>query len=182
MNLGYIIGRFNPIHIGHMHIIEKMMSESDISVILIGSSNISNTKENPFSFQERKEIIQKIYPTLIILPIPDFGNLKLWVPEVERLVNSVINNDITEINLYTSKKDTDADLRFNWCSKLGHNIKGIVESSNALSATKIREIYFSNASINKLKEYVHYITFDFLKNYKNSIKYKKLTKQYKKPA
>jgi cytidyltransferase-like protein len=180
MILGYIIGRFNPIHIGHMHIIEEMMSKSDIPVILIGSSNISMTKENPFSFEERKEILQKIYPSLIILPIPDFGKLKTWVSKVDKLIASVSSSfeNVNDIILYTSKKDNDADLRVNWCSMIGHNVQGISERSDGLSATVIREIYFSKKPITEIKKYVHHITFEFLKKYKNTDEYNEALKLY----
>jgi cytidyltransferase-like protein len=180
MILGYIIGRFNPIHIGHMSIIEEMMSKSDISVILVGSSNVSMSKENPFSFDERKKMLQKIYPELIILPIPDLGNLNLWVSEVEHLIGTVVSkfSKVEKIVLYTSKKDNDADLRFNWCSMIGHSVCGISEKSGGISATVIRDKFFSKTPMSEIKIYVHEITFNFLKKYKNSTKYDEMLKLY----
>ncbi|MFH8132340.1 MAG: nicotinamide-nucleotide adenylyltransferase [Candidatus Aenigmatarchaeota archaeon] len=51
------IGRFQPFHKGHLHAIKRAMKKFDLTVA-IGSSDKSNTKSNPFSFEERKRMIE----------------------------------------------------------------------------------------------------------------------------
>lgn len=60
MNFVYI-GRFQPIHNGHMAIIEKttkMMKENDSFTIIIGSADQERTIRNPLTIEERKKTIE----------------------------------------------------------------------------------------------------------------------------
>ena len=52
---GLFLGRFQPLHAGHIGIIERAFRENDKTIVCIGSSQ----KSEPFSFAERKEIIEK---------------------------------------------------------------------------------------------------------------------------
>lgn len=52
-----LIGRFQPFHKGHLHAIKKAMKKFEL-IIAIGSSDEYNTKSNPFSFEERKRMIE----------------------------------------------------------------------------------------------------------------------------
>ena len=56
--IALFIGRFQPLHNGHAAVIREIALEYDIMKIGIGSSQLSNTKDNPLSAQERKEMIQ----------------------------------------------------------------------------------------------------------------------------
>jgi nicotinamide-nucleotide adenylyltransferase len=48
-----VIGRFQPLHLGHMDVIRKCADESDHLTIGIGSAQYSHTVDNPFSAGER---------------------------------------------------------------------------------------------------------------------------------
>ena len=87
------IGRFQPFHKGHLHDIKEASQFSDNVIIGIGSSQESNTSENPFSFDERKEMIEKVLmknnlTNYTILPIPDINDDKKWVAHVVSIVDS----------------------------------------------------------------------------------------------
>jgi len=56
--IGCYWGRFNPVHKGHVLLIKKLLKKVDELVIAIGSSQEKNTKRNPFSGNERKQMIQ----------------------------------------------------------------------------------------------------------------------------
>lgn len=58
-NCGIYIGRFQPFHKGHLHIIEQMMKDCRKVVVVIGSANKGNTERNPLTYLERKTIIDK---------------------------------------------------------------------------------------------------------------------------
>ncbi len=84
-----IIGRFQPFHLGHLKLIEIAADNSEKLIIGIGSSQESNTKENPFTADERKEMIENSVNIRIlceIIPIPDINNDKIWVSHVKKLV------------------------------------------------------------------------------------------------
>lgn len=60
MKIGLVHGRFQPFHNGHKFLVDRMLKECDIGVILIGSA-YKIDKKNPFTFKERKKMIEKIY-------------------------------------------------------------------------------------------------------------------------
>ncbi len=84
-----IIGRFQPFHLGHLKLIEKFAKNHPNLVIGIGSSQEKNTRENPFSASERKEMIVKSLKIpkkkYTIVDIPDVNDDKKWVSWVVSL-------------------------------------------------------------------------------------------------
>jgi nicotinamide-nucleotide adenylyltransferase len=56
---GLLIGRFQPFHKGHLHIIKKILKEVDELSIVIGSSQYKDTRENPLSSDEREVMISR---------------------------------------------------------------------------------------------------------------------------
>ena len=60
MEVGLVHGRFQPFHNGHKFLVDKMLKECDVGVILIGSIG-KKDKKNPFSLEERKNMIGEIY-------------------------------------------------------------------------------------------------------------------------
>lgn len=60
MKVGLVHGRFQPFHNGHKFLVDKMLKECEIGVILIGSVGKID-KKNPFTLEERKQMIKKIY-------------------------------------------------------------------------------------------------------------------------
>lgn len=75
---GLYVGRFQPLHIGHTSIIDRMLDECEYVVIAIGSAQESGTEKNPLSFPLRKHIISQTYfrrlHRMTIVPINDREN------------------------------------------------------------------------------------------------------------
>lgn len=91
MTTGLIIGRFQPFHFGHLKLIETAEKNLDKLIIGIGSSQFSHTKENPFTAEERKRMLEESLNAdesqkFQIIPIPDVNNDKIWVSHVRKLV------------------------------------------------------------------------------------------------
>ena len=90
MSKALFIGRFQPFHSGHLDAI-KQISEDEI-IIGIGSSQYSGTKNNPYSFAERKQMIEKnlakININYKITAIPDIHNASKWVEHVKNIANN----------------------------------------------------------------------------------------------
>ncbi len=59
MKRSLFIGRFQPFHNGHLDVAKSLSRKYDKLIIGIGSSQEKNTKENPFSYDERKTMISK---------------------------------------------------------------------------------------------------------------------------
>ncbi len=84
MKRALFIGRFQPFHNAHLIDIKKILNECDEVVIAIGSSNETGTLENPFSYSERKSMIEKTLKNkkiknYKIYAVPDLYGDKKWV-------------------------------------------------------------------------------------------------------
>ena len=56
--LAVIVGRFQPVHNSHIEIIRQALEIADNLLIIIGSVNAAPNIKNPFTFAERKHLIQ----------------------------------------------------------------------------------------------------------------------------
>jgi len=89
--VGLFIGRFQPFHQAHLSDIKLALKEYDKVIIAIGSSQEKETKENPFSYEERKEMIETTLKAhkivdYDIVPVPDINNDKEWVEHVKKII------------------------------------------------------------------------------------------------
>lgn len=86
---GLIIGRFQPFHLGHEYLIERINEEVDEVVVGIGSAGQSHTLKNPFTSGERVRIIQDVLERLdaktYLIPIADIDRNSMWVKHIETL-------------------------------------------------------------------------------------------------
>ena len=88
---GLLIGRFQPFHLGHLDAVLFGLSRTENLFIVIGSSNKSNERRNPFSAEERREmIISSIEPSMTdrikIFDIPDVGDHEKWTFEIDKIM------------------------------------------------------------------------------------------------
>ena len=151
MKRGLFIGRFQPFHIGHLSDIKNALKEVDELVIGVGSSNEKHTKYNPFSVEERIEMIDLVLPAndigkYTVFPIPDFGNDEKWLEHVETLVPKF---DV----VYTGNKWTEK------CFKGKYKVKR-VDMLKGVSSTIIRNQILKNKDWQSLvpKEVVEFIS------------------------
>ena len=99
------IGRFQPFHDGHLDAINQMYEEGVRNLIIgIGSMQESKTSKNPFTVEERIEMIKRATCdgdiSIVFFPIPDFNNPKLWAEYVCKMspfpfTKVYSNNDYT---------------------------------------------------------------------------------------
>ena len=98
---GLLIGRFQPFHLGHLDAVLFGLAKTENLFIGIGSSNKFNEKKNPFSVEERREMIfSSIDPSMIdqikIFDIPDIGDHEKWTFEIDKIMpkyDVVFTND-----------------------------------------------------------------------------------------
>ena len=105
MKKALFIGRFQPFHLGHLSDVKLALKDFDEVIIAIGSSQESGTSDNPFSYEERKEMIEKTLRAhkivdYEIIPVPDINDDEIWVDHVKRVVGDFdmvyTGNDFTE--------------------------------------------------------------------------------------
>ena len=74
---GLILGRFQPIHKGHLSLMLLALSKCDKIIVAVGSSQASRTERNPLSYEERYNMIYDAlkmidcHKNAIIIPIKD---------------------------------------------------------------------------------------------------------------
>ena len=86
---GIFVGRFQPLHKGHLGAIKDILKEVNELVIVVGSSQYSHRMDNPFTTGERITMIRKaleeggIEPSRYwIVPVPDVHMHMIWVAQV----------------------------------------------------------------------------------------------------
>jgi nicotinamide-nucleotide adenylyltransferase len=151
MKRGLFIGRFQPFHLGHLQDIKNAFKEVDELVIGIGSSNEKHTKYNPFSVEERIEMIDLVLPAngvghYTIFPIPDLHDDKKWLEHVETLIPKF---DV----VYTGNEWTEK------CFKGKYKVKK-VDMLEGVSSTTIRHRIIKDKKWEELvpKEVVNFIS------------------------
>lgn len=85
------IGRFQPFHRGHLHLLRQIAEAYEEVVIGVGSSQYSHTRKNPFTFAERHEMVRVTLEAegmegCTAVAIPDVGVHAQWVSHVLSLV------------------------------------------------------------------------------------------------
>ena len=81
---GILLGRFQPLHLGHIDALGQIKCQVHAVKILIGSSNISGTPENPLSFTQRKAYMRSCGIAYPILPLPDNSSDEVWCQHLRR--------------------------------------------------------------------------------------------------
>ena len=119
------VGRFQPLHNGHLSIIEQ----HDDLVIAVGSSQYSRTAENPLSFEERKRCLAEVTQAPVVA-IPDIHDDAHWVEHLLKIV-------------YTVKPSIDYVISGNplvqrLCREAGLRVEPI-QPTIEVSATQIRQ-------------------------------------------
>lgn len=85
------IGRFQPLHKGHQEVIDRALTLSKKVLVLVGSANAPRTLRNPFTYEERSNLIRMIYPEVITRPLQDHTyNDSAWMAEVQGHVKDVM--------------------------------------------------------------------------------------------
>lgn len=87
---GLYIGRFQPYHLGHQAVLQKISEEVDEIVIVIGSAQESHAQENPFTAGERIDMICAALGELkgrcYVIPLQDIKRNAIWVDHLSSMV------------------------------------------------------------------------------------------------
>lgn len=146
-----LIGRFQPLHRAHVEIIRRALELGEKVVILVGSSLLPRTYKNPWTFEERRNmILDEVmdlgleHERLSVESLVDMNDDQAWAAQVQKII---------------SLKHTAVDERgkaVRDIAVIGHNkdestyyLKMFpqwdlidIEPIEPLNATDIRELYF----------------------------------------
>jgi len=136
------IGRFQPLHNGHMSALHEMVKDGRI-IIVIGSAQENWTKKNPFTASERFEMIWNAVTEVMLgayitmIPMVDIKENNLWVQHIKGMVPSfdaVYSNNPLSRALFKEE---------------GYDVYPEKPDRSWISATKIREIMVSDMADKK---------------------------------
>jgi len=99
-SIGALVGRFqvHELHEAHHYLIDQVVKNHKRVILFLGVTRTSSTKKNPLDFETRKRMIQKHYPEITILSLPDFGDDKRWSQEMDKRIREVY--PIGEVLMY----------------------------------------------------------------------------------
>lgn len=102
-NLAVFIGRFQPFHIGHMSVVEKILTQYPQLLLVIGSADKSGTLDNPWTVQKREELIRASIPLELqeridIAGLDDVLDDSKWCENLQNLITIFLNNKRSTIN------------------------------------------------------------------------------------
>lgn len=181
------IGRFNPFHLGHAGVLSRAFSRSRYVLVLIGSSGASRSVKNPFTYEEREDMVYNWavsakMPTdrLFIMPIRDYPyNDQKWIAEVqETVLNCARALDIDTTPYLTGAKKDESSWYLDTFGGF-FNIDLIDEVIGNISATFVREEYLTGGSISGLSAAVPETTVEFLRHFRASTDFEVLFSEYR---
>ena len=132
---GLLIGRFQPFHLGHLEALRFALSKVDKLWVGLGSSNKPVEKNNPFTAQQRKEMIlssidDSMKEKISIYFIPDVDNHVRWIEKIDTIVpkfDIIFSNDDLTKHLYSKRNTKVLAIPFlNRESLSGTNIRDLI--------------------------------------------------------
>lgn len=180
VDFAVFIGRFQPLHLGHQQVIDEALRRARHVIILIGSSFSSRSPRNPFTYNERANMIARAYPQAVaenrlsIRPLTDFPyDDKAWVNKVEKTVNRVVLQQMNHGLKVTLHGVNDASIALigfakdhtSYYLKMFPRWSSInVVPTKSIDATSIRNEFFTSGRIDfaSLSKSVGEIVFEFL--------------------
>jgi len=141
---GLLIGRFQPFHLGHLDALQFALSKVDKLWVGLGSSNLPPQKDNPFSAEQRQEMIlssidEVMKEKISIYFIPDLDNHMKWIEKIDTIVpkfDIIFSNDELTNHLYSKRNTQVMTIPF--------------LKRDKLSGTHIRDLIISDQKWNDL--------------------------------
>ncbi len=159
-DVAVLIGRCNPFHKGHAQLLRHAAETSKLTVLLLGSAGLARSLRNPFTFQERKLMVeawlqQEGITNVIVAGQRDYPyNNTLWNRSVQQNVGQVLD-EVSEyhgipkkpkINIIGSDRDETTWYLHafpRWKPRLLDAYGGTESNPIGMNATEIRELLFS---------------------------------------
>jgi bifunctional NMN adenylyltransferase/nudix hydrolase len=140
------IGRFSPFHVGHETVIKTALEQAKEVVVVIGSSFAARNIRNPFTFEERKEMIKSVFPSdrVKIVAVSDYPyDDSRWITAIQRVVDTAVPA-AKDIGLIGHSKDSTS-----YYLNIFPNWKDHVEVDNVggINATDIRNNFLESSKI-----------------------------------
>jgi bifunctional NMN adenylyltransferase/nudix hydrolase len=151
------IGRFQPFHNGHKAVINAALKQAREVVVVVGSSFAARNIRNPFTFEERKAMIEacfnepehfyhevgaidKKHKRVHVVPVSDYPyDDNKWVNAIQKIVDETVP-DAKDVGLIGHSKDSTS-YYLNIFPRWKNHVE--VENVSGINATDIREKLFN---------------------------------------
>lgn len=145
-DLAVFVGRFQPFHNGHLHVVREGLARAGRLLIVLGSAEAARRPDLiPFTADERREMIEaSLTPEersrVAFATVPDYGDLGQWIAAVEQAALATLGGDgAARITLVGCSKDRSSyylDFFPAW------DAISVAPQLGGLSATPLREAFF----------------------------------------
>lgn len=155
------IGRMQPVHRGHQHIIDQAVLRSHNVLVLLGSMDSARNLRNPFTYDERRDMLNAIYPeSIIVRGLVDYPyNDDAWIAQVQLAVEQTIHGlpegVVKRIGLIGYGKDASSyylNMFPQWTCIAAEPIS---YKGETISSTAIRNILFDPVGLHGTRDVEH---------------------------
>jgi bifunctional NMN adenylyltransferase/nudix hydrolase len=144
--IAVVIGRMQPIHNGHVHLLQRASELADFVLVLFGDTGGPRTIKNPFTTVQRGNMLDGVMKYIgcnaySFAEILDDPNDQVWIQNV----NLAISGGIGKICIVGHTKEDTSYLewfpQYDFINVPYKNVDGFEYNINA---TYIRDLYFQN--------------------------------------
>lgn len=173
-----LIGRFQPFHNAHLEIVKRATALCDRLIIVVGSSRQPRTYKNPFSFEERREMIRfatsGLSLQISVEPNTDtIYNDQAWAVRVQQIVAQHTKSG-DRVGIIGHKKD-DSSFYLDMFPQWGYEDVELVEF---LSAVDVRDLYFKwTFNSNFIKNVVPDSTYESLMSFRKTEEFAQIVRE-----
>ena len=183
------IGRFQPFHMEHKRVIETALTQAKHVLVLVGSSGKARTVRNPFTFEERSDMIFEAFSPwdrarMRVKPLRDKTyNDSAWIKQVQDTVTQTaiaLNNPTTvnlsgtgRVGLIGASKDNSS-----YYLKLFPQWESVnVPIEYNVNATEIRESFFEDEEVTMAADLPRNVV-EFLEEFSETPECETLRREY----
>ncbi|KKI14842.1 cytidyltransferase [Comamonas thiooxydans] len=187
LHTAVLIGRFQPLHNGHMALLHAALKRARQVVVVLGSAWQAPNPKNPFSWQERAQMLRNALSKedaerVRCVPVRDYYNEPLWVHAVREAVQAHVPEGAS-VALVGHFKDSSSSYlaRFPGWELIS------LPRLGQFDATPLREIFFGeggaspetmDAALARLSSQMPESTLDFLRRWAQTPLYLRLQKEW----
>lgn len=145
-----LIGRFQPVHNGHLDVIAQALEQAERAIILVGSSNLARDTRNPFTYDERAQMIraaiserfgEEMLTRVVVNALPDSPyDLQEWIETVQTVVKM---NTAAYVAPRIALTGHDRDSSSFYLKLFPQWTYAGVGDTTGINATALREDYFA---------------------------------------
>lgn len=142
------IGRFQPFHNGHLKVLRAAIDTADLVVVVIGSAYRDRTHKNPFTWDERKTMIElSLRPAELakVAIVPQADNVASdaeWVKSIKAQVREQARVRLGYAKLHITLVGCHKDASSYYLKLYRGWGLDLIPASEALNATDVRNAYF----------------------------------------